>query len=204
MARQVPGTRVPPDPPNNPAQAAPTSPGMKANASPAQTATSSTQWRGFSAVWERGFREVYTVWLSRGRGSVGEIAIGRWQTWVRWLGSAYGPPLLSIVILAASGTRSFTGDQAGLLFLLGTINGGMFAAAVLAWKFALLRAPTLDELLEPCPNRESLVGVIAAGLRHRYQLTFPAAAAILPEAGFRRTGPSTTAPAALSHPERGW
>jgi hypothetical protein len=120
------------------------------------------------------------VWLPRGRGSVSEIAIGRWQTWVRWLGSAYGPPLLSIVVLAASGTRSFTGDHGWLLFLLGTINGGMFAAAVLAWKYALLRAPSLDELLEPCPTRDSLVGVIAAALRHRYQLTLPLALAIVP------------------------
>jgi hypothetical protein len=185
MAKQVPGARVQPDPSGKPAQqTAPPATPEAAHATTAhsgqQTAKQSEPWRGFSITWERGFREVYTVWLPRGRGSVSEIAIGRWQTWVRWLGSAYGPPLLSIVVLAASGTRSFTGDHGWLLFLLGTINGGMFAAAVLAWKYALLRAPSLDELLEPCPNRDSLVGVIAAALRHRYQLTLPLALAIVP------------------------
>jgi hypothetical protein len=188
MAKQVPGARVQPDPSGKPApvaaQPAVPKPATGATAHGAQRPTKHPEpWRGFSEAWERGFREVYTVWLPRGRSSVSEIAIGRWQTWVRWLGSAYGLPLLSIVVLAASGTRSFTGDHGWLLFLLGTINGGMFAAAVLSWKYALLRAPTLDELLEPCANRESLIAVISAGLRHRYQLTLPLAFAIVPWIG---------------------
>lgn len=182
MAKQVPGARAHANPPRKRTPAPPDPAATEQPPSGPETPTPppAEPWRGFTRVWERGFREVYTVWLPRGRSSVTEVAIGRWQTWVRWLGSAYGPPLLAIAILAASGTRSFTGDHAWLLVLLGTINGGMFAAAVLAWKFALLRAPTLDELLEPCVERESLIGVITAGLRHRNQLTLPVALALVP------------------------
>lgn len=163
MAGQVPGSRTPPGVQGQPAGAPP--------------------WRGFTEAWTLGFREIYTVWIPRGRSEVGDVAIGRWQTWARWLGSAYGPPLLTIVVLTASGTRSFTGDHAGLLFLLGTINGGMFAAAVLSWKYALLRAHTLDDLLEPCSNRDSLTRVITTALRHRYQASLPVAFALVPWIG---------------------
>lgn len=145
MTSQIPGTRTPPSPP----------PGAS--------------WRGFTAAWERGFQEVYTVWLPRGRHPVAEVAIRHWQTWVRWLGPSYGPAAVSILVLGASGTDSFHADHAWLLLLIGTINGGMFAAAVLSWKFALLRADTLDELLEPCSNRDSLVSVVSTAVRHRWQ-----------------------------------
>lgn len=140
-------------------------------------AAPSPPWRGFTAVWELGFREVYTVWLPRGRSSVHETAIRHRRTWIRWLGPSYGPALLSILLLAASGTGSYHADHAWLLLLIGTINGGMFAAAVLSWKFALLKAATIDELLEPCGNRESLVEVIAAAVRHRWQAPPPILAA---------------------------
>jgi hypothetical protein len=137
-------------------------------------------WRGFTEAWTLGFREVYAIWLPRGRSEVSDVAIGKWQTWVRWLGSAYGPPLLTIAILTTSRERSFNGNHAGLLLLLGTINGGMFAAAVLSWKYALLRAHALDDLLEPCGNRDSLVRVIRTALRHRYQASLPIAFALTP------------------------
>ncbi|GAA1995322.1 hypothetical protein [Catenulispora subtropica] len=162
MTSQIPGTRVPaalPPPP----------------------------WRGFTAVWELGFREVYTVWLPRGRSPVHEVAIRHWQTWARWLGPAYGPAVVSILLLA-SGRDSYHSDQAWLLLLIGTINGGMFAAAVLSWKFALLKADHIDELLEPCGNRDSLVGVIAAALRHRWQAPPSILAALVPWIGFAGSG----------------
>jgi hypothetical protein len=163
MAGQVPGART-------------------ASAAQGQSAAS-VPWRGFTDAWTLGFREIYAVWLPRGHSEVSEVAIGRWQTWVRWLGSAYGTPVLTIVVLAASGTRSFSGDHAWLLLLLGTINGGMFAAAVLSWKYALLKAHTLDELLEPCSNRDSLVRVITTALQHRYQASVPVAFALVPWIG---------------------
>ncbi|HEV2640956.1 MAG TPA: hypothetical protein VGX23_37925 [Actinocrinis sp.] len=140
-------------------------------------------WHGFTDAWALGFREVYTVWLPRGRSEVSNVAIGRWQTWVRWLGSAYGPPTSTMMVLALSRTRSFTADHTWLLLLLGTINGGMFAAAVLCWKYALLKAHTLDELLEPCSNRDDLVGVITTALRHRYQASVPIVFALVPWLG---------------------
>jgi hypothetical protein len=137
-------------------------------------------WRGFTEVWTRGFREIYTVWLPRGRSDVSTTAIGRWKTWVRRLGSAYGPPVISILVLVASRTRSFSSDHTLLLLVLGTINGGMFAGAVVAWKYALRKAHTLDDLLEPCSNREDLVRVIGVALRHRYQALLPLVFATFP------------------------
>ncbi|MFD0631800.1 hypothetical protein ACFQ9X_09385 [Catenulispora yoronensis] len=106
-----------------------------------------------------------------------DIAIRHWQTWLRWLGPSYGPAIVSILLLTASGTTSYHPDHAWLLLLIGTINGGMFAAAVLSWKFALLKADTLDDLLEPCHNRDHLVAVIAAAIRHRWQAPPPMVAA---------------------------
>ncbi|MBS2965269.1 hypothetical protein KGA66_19625 [Actinocrinis puniceicyclus] len=164
MSGHMPGSRTPPEVQGTPDTGQP--------------------WCGFTQAWRLGFREVYTVWLPRGRTEVTDIAIGRWQTWARWLGSAYGPGLLTIVVLAAGAAPSFTADNAGLLILLGTINGGMFAAAVLSWKYALLRAHTLDELLEPCGNRDDLVRMITTALRHRYQASLPLAFALMPWIGF--------------------
>lgn len=160
MTSQIPGTRTPSSPPPAPS------------------------WRGFTKAWELGFREVYTVWLPRGRHPVSEVAIRHWQTWVRWLGPSYDPAVVSILLLAASGTDSFHADHAWLLLLIGTINGGMFAAAVLSWKFALLKADTLDELLEPCSNRDSLVAVISEAVRHRWQVPPLILAAAIPWIGF--------------------
>ena len=160
MTSQIPGTRTPSSPPPAPS------------------------WHGFTSAWELGFREVYTVWLPRGRHPVSEVAIRHWQTWVRWLGPSYGPAVVSILLLAASGTDSFHADHAWLLLLIGTINGGMFAAAVLSWKFALLKADTLDELLEPCSNRDSLVAVISEAVRHRWQGPPSVLAAAIPWIGF--------------------
>lgn len=144
----------------------------------------SPPWRGFTAVWELGFREVYTVWLPRGRSSVHETAIRHRRTWLRWLGPSYGPGFLSILLLSVAGPGSFHADHAWLLLLIGTINGGMFAAAVLSWKFALLKADTVDELLEPCSNRDSLVAVIANAIRHRWQASPPILAAAFVWLGF--------------------
>ncbi|MFL6117101.1 MAG: hypothetical protein ACJ786_37975 [Catenulispora sp.] len=75
-----------------------------------------------------------------------------------------------------------------MLLLIGMINGGMFAAAVLSWKFALLKAHTLDELLAPCSNRDSLVAVIAKAVRHRRQAAPSVLAAAVPWIGFAASG----------------
>lgn len=113
-----------------------------------------------------------------------DVAIRRRRTWIRWLGPSYGPALVSIPLLSVSDTGSYHADHAWLLLLIGTINGGMFAAAVLSWKFALLKAETIDELLEPCENRDRLVAVIASAVRHRWQAPPPVLVALVTWIGF--------------------
>lgn len=146
-----------------------------------QTASSALEWAGFSEAWRRGFREIYAIRLSRGQGDPGEEARKQKATWIRWLGLAFGLPILTIVILTCFHTHGdHLGDRIALLLLLGVINGGMFAAAVLAWGFALQRSHTIDDLLRPCTNRDRVVEVIHQGVTHKYQASLPAIFATIP------------------------
>lgn len=132
--------------------------------------------RGFSAAWQRGFEEIFAIWLVRGRADHRQRLGRRPATLARWLGLAYWPPLVSLILpLGAE-----PGRRAVLLLLLGTINAGMFAAGALAWRYALTRANTIDDLLRPCPNRESVPNIIHRAVSLRWQATLPALFALMP------------------------
>lgn len=146
---------------------------------PAAPATTDP-WRGFSDAWHRGFQEIFAIRLSRGA-DVGVQARTRVTTYVRWLGLAYMPVLINILLITlrapASDRRTST---LTLLALLGTVNAGMFAAAVLAWGYAVGRAGTIDDLIRPCRDRDRIAAVIDKAVDFRRQIALPTLFAALP------------------------
>jgi hypothetical protein len=82
--------------------------------------------------------------------------------------------------LAASGVNFDEPRVVFLIVLLGVIDGGMFAAAILAWRYGLERAHTIDDLLRPCANRDHVVSIVDTGIDTQRQAIFPVVFAILP------------------------
>lgn len=83
---------------------------------------------------------------------------------LRWLSLSLAPPLAASLSMAA-GERiagRTAGQTAALLAVLALVNAGMFAAAVLAWAFALVRGHTIDNLLRPSERRDRAVSPEAA------------------------------------------
>lgn len=134
------------------------------------------EWAGFSAAWQRGFQEVIAIRLVRGRADPRESLGRRPATLARWLALGYGPVLPSLVLPLGDEPT----ERAALLLLLGTINAGMFAAAALAWRYALDRAHTIDDLLRPCPERDVVPGIIHRAVSRRWQVALPTLFALLP------------------------
>jgi len=139
------------------------------------------EWSGFSDAWHKGYQEIYAIRFSRGRVDPKSDARKSRSTLVRWLGLSYGPPVVAALALISAGDKGGNlGDRVSLLLLLGTINAGMFAAAVLAWGFALRRAATIDDLLRPCAARDRVVAVIHKGVMHTRQAALPLTLALVP------------------------
>lgn len=140
------------------------------------TGAGTPDWAGFSVAWRRGFAEILAIRLVRGQADPRERLGRRPATLLRWLGLAYGPVLISLALPLGAAP----GRRAALLILLGSINAGMFAAAALAWRYALTRASTIDDLLRPCPDREAVPGIIHRAVEQRWQVAVATLVALLP------------------------
>lgn len=143
----------------------------------------SEQWAGFSDVWRKGYRYIYTIRLVRGRLPMDDRVTRHWSRLVRWLGLAYGPGILVLVALFTYRPWWPSLDRIILIAELGTINAGAFAAAALAWGFALKRTGAIDEVLRSCSNRGKIVGVIGRAVDHDRQAVLPIVFAALPWIG---------------------
>lgn len=135
-----------------------------------------------TAVWTRGYREIYAIRIIR-RGAPADVRVSKSRRhFTRWLALSFGPAVLSIaLIVPLGGTDDY--NKARLLFLialLGVINGGMFAAAILAWRYGLDRAHTVDDLLRPCRRRDHVVSVIDWSIDVQRQSVAPLAFALTP------------------------
>lgn len=143
------------------------------------TATAVTEpaaWAGFSKAWERGFREIIAIRLVRGRVEPQVRMRKRPAAVARWLGFAYGPTLIGLVLPLGADPA----QRSILLLLLGTINAGMCAAATLAWRNGLTKATMIDRLLHASPHRDTVPAIVHRGLDLRWQVVPPVAFALLP------------------------
>jgi hypothetical protein len=138
------------------------------------------QWTGFSDVWSRGFKEIYAIRLVRGRLSPGDSVTRHPSSLLRWIGLSYGPAVLTLVVAAGSHAWWAQPKKTGLVLLLGTVNAGAFAAAALAWGYALKRSATIDDLLRPCQKRDWVVSVTNRAIDHDRQVVLPFLFSILP------------------------
>jgi hypothetical protein len=134
------------------------------------------EWVGFSDVWRKGLKGIYTIRLVRRSLPTGESVIRHRSHLAWWLLLSYGPSLVTLGVL----THWPSPDRVALLLVLGTVNAGTFAAAALAWTYALNRADAIDALLRPCANRDKVVGVIGRAVEHDRQAIPVIAAAALP------------------------
>jgi hypothetical protein len=137
-------------------------------------------WAGFSAVWLKGFERIYTIRLARGRLSVNDSVRHHPSMLLRWLAFAYAPGLVTLLVLAIYPHWWPPSERVALILVLATINGGAFAAAALAWGYAVTRSRTIDDLLRPCQQRDRVVSVIGRAVEHDRQAILPLIAGLLP------------------------
>lgn len=143
------------------------------------SATAADSWSGFSDVWNEGYREIYAIRAIRGKLPVNDSVTKHYQAMFQWFGLSYGPPIVTLAILAASSSWP-SPDRIALLCIIGTVNAGAFAAASMAWGNALRRSSTIDDVLRPCPERDRVVSVISRAIRNDRQSILPLIAASLP------------------------
>jgi len=98
---------------------------------------------------------------------------GHFPVLLRWLRLSFGPCLLGVAVLAGDGGWWPPAGRLGLFMLLGVVNAGMFAAASMAWGFALPRAGGVDDVLRPCGDRDRVAGVVGGALGHGRQVVLP-------------------------------
>lgn len=130
------------------------------------------EWSGFSDAWHHAYDRIYTIRIIRQGLPASRIARTHPSAVARWLGLSFGPSTAAIAILLVA-DRSHLRTDIAFLALLGVTNAGMFAAASLAWGYALRRAWTIDDLIRPAPIRDKIGGVIELAVRHRWQAPMP-------------------------------
>jgi len=156
-------------------------PDASASAAPQPAAAPATPgpWVGFSDVWHQGYQQIYAIRFIRGKLPIDDRVTAHGQSLFQWFRLSYGPALITLALLA--GSRFWAPpDRLALLCILGTVNAGAFAAAAMAWGYALHRSSSIDDVLQPCQERDHAVNVIARALRHDRQAILPVIGAGLP------------------------
>jgi hypothetical protein len=149
---------------------------------PAAGSTAQIEWCGFSDTWIDTFSKIFIIRMIWRRVSIKARVHRNPAMFMRWIGLSFGPALVSIPLAEAIDGRlwPFSIRQSALFALLAIINGGMFAAPFLAWRYAATKAGTIDELLRPCRERERITSLIGRAAAPRRQAFMPVLLGILP------------------------